>query len=365
MRIMHGSLRILFRADASEKIGFGHIYRCIALSAAFRAKGAETFLITRRPEQDNLKLRDFFSNVKFLESNQDFDTDERCVIECIREYDAAAAVTDMSHPEAIASRSRYEDYLNRLMSEVDLLAVFDGTGDDCISAGGRINPHLVIAPYFGRELWMEKFSACEHLLAGPEYFIFREEYTCARKKTQVAPGEVRTLLVTMGGSDPFHLSAKIMQSLEGSGIQLEEILMVIGPGFSARAIEGITELSRKSCYDYQILYHPAHLADLMLKADAAITAGGLTLYELALIGTPAMVLSNYAFNLKLMAGLDEMNLIYNGGLGTQADISQIRQNLNHFLKDQTLRERIHQNQIHAVDGRGTARVVTKILEMLN
>jgi hypothetical protein len=94
------------------------------------------------------------------------------------------------------------------------------------------------------------------------------------------------LLVTFGGSDPLGSTERVLAALEdGAGL-----VVAVGPHMQARraAIERAVR-SRGG----RTLAAGEPLAPWMARARAAITALGTTLYELAYLGTPALILANH------------------------------------------------------------------------
>ena len=49
-KLNNKTFNVAFRADASLKMGFGHIFRCLTLAKALRARGAECLFICREHE---------------------------------------------------------------------------------------------------------------------------------------------------------------------------------------------------------------------------------------------------------------------------------------------------------------------------
>ena len=70
-------MNVLFKCDKSEKIGWGHHYRCLALSEVFKKKGHRCFFLGLKPgikkkNQINLKCQDDDLNYteQFIEKNR-------------------------------------------------------------------------------------------------------------------------------------------------------------------------------------------------------------------------------------------------------------------------------------------------------
>lgn len=98
--------------------------------------------------------------------------------------------------------------------------------------------------------------------------------------------EVRKVLLTMGGSDPAGLTLKVLETL-GDLLARFEATVVLGPLFAHEA------QARELASPYasvRVVKAPPDFADLMAGADLVLSAGGRTLYELAALGRPVVVL---------------------------------------------------------------------------
>ena len=123
------------------------------------------------------------------------------------------------------------------------------------------------------------------LLIGPSNALLRPEFMAARDSVAVRGGEIRSLLVSYGGSDPSNETAKAITALlDVTGI--ERIDVVIGP-----AMPHAEEFRRLAADDPRFTFHiaPDDMARLMADADLALGAGGSTSWERCVLGLPALV----------------------------------------------------------------------------
>lgn len=130
-------------------------------------------------------------------------------------------------------------------------------------------------------------DSCVTLL-GPRHVLLREEFHAARPKARVRDGTVRRLFVFFGGSDPTNETEKALEAL--SLLNLPGISADVVVGRSNPYHERIASLSAQLpnvAFHRQIDY----MADLMLKADLAIGAGGTTTWERCYLGLPAIVVT--------------------------------------------------------------------------
>jgi len=123
---------------------------------------------------------------------------------------------------------------------------------------------------------------CRKLL-GPQYLIMRDEFIEQRAKQVTRTGEVRHLLVFMGGSDPTNETIKVLDALQQTTTSMHHIDVVVGNGNMYR--EHIEEICRKRHYSYHCQIN--YMANLMSKADFSIGAGGSTTWERCYVGLPS------------------------------------------------------------------------------
>jgi spore coat polysaccharide biosynthesis predicted glycosyltransferase SpsG len=113
----------------------------------------------------------------------------------------------------------------------------------------------------------------------------------AREVREAGPREERDvdLLIAFGGSDPARLTERALALLAGTHAR---VAVVVGPHASARrpAIERLASALPRG----EVVPAAAPLAAWMARSRVALTALGTSLYELAWLRVPALVLANYA-----------------------------------------------------------------------
>jgi len=94
-----------------------------------------------------------------------------------------------------------------------------------------------------------------------------------------------TLLITMGGSDPAGLTLMALEAIEKIDGNFR-VLVAIGRGFMHES--ALTDWLAKAKRSYEIRRDVTDMASLMVKANLAIASFGVTAYELAAMGVPAL-----------------------------------------------------------------------------
>jgi CMP-N-acetylneuraminic acid synthetase len=118
---------------------------------------------------------------------------------------------------------------------------------------------------------------------GSDYFVLRDEFIyCEQKKVKK---DVKNVLVTFGGVDPNNYTKKVVESIypycEKNNININ---VIAGFGYSKYE-------SLKHFKNINIENNVTNISKYMNDADIIFTSAGRTVYEIASIGTPAIVLA--------------------------------------------------------------------------
>jgi len=119
------------------------------------------------------------------------------------------------------------------------------------------------------------------LMLGPAYFMLPKPLPAPAPRP-----EVRRILITMGGSDPAGLTMRLLDTVVAR-LDAFHLDVVLGPCF------GTTKeaAARAAALPHVALhFNPNDFLGMLGACDLAISAGGRTLYELAHLGKPVVVL---------------------------------------------------------------------------
>jgi spore coat polysaccharide biosynthesis predicted glycosyltransferase SpsG len=197
----------------------------------------------------------------------------------------------------------------------------------------------------------------EGFYAGPEYAILREHFHGREKEVRERP---RLVLLSFGGSDPQGLTlkaARALQSLE-PGV---EVVAVAGPAFSfRREFEALgATLSRRVPL---INEAGGHIAELMLEADVMVGSGGMSVYEIAALGTPGVIMGQNAREDRRMRDFARHGTVEYLGLGTDVAEAALADAVRALLADHARRRAMSAKGRALVDGLGAARAAEAVLE---
>jgi spore coat polysaccharide biosynthesis protein SpsF len=166
-----------------------------------------------------------------------------------------------------------------------------------------------------------------------------------------------TLLVAMGGSDPHELTLRMARALT----RLDPVFrarFVIGPGMKDR--EKIAAAIVKLKSNFETIEGADDLATEYASADLALAAFGVTAYELASYGVPALYLCLTEDHALSASAFEYAGMGISLGLADQAADERIARSVLALLGDAQRRREMHQAGRMTIDGNGAARIAADL-----
>jgi len=324
--------RVLFRVDGGAQMGMGHVYRSLAAAKAFSeiSPTADICFLMRadRPEGVQHVSREGFP-VRVLPEN------DESALPAIRDYSPNIIVNDLPFLE--------DSYLKSLATLgastihfVDTLADIERPQEMAA---------IIIAALAEDEVELEDYHA------GPAFAILREAF---QKRTTGVAERGRRVVLSFGGSDPQKLTLKALSALAPLTRTMGdlELTAVLGPAFSHRA--ELDELLKGLDCRPRILSHVEHIADILVEADLVLCSGGMTVFEIAALGRPGLVLCQNAKEEARMQKLARGGSILHLGLGTEVAEEVVREKTAELLGDQAARRRMTEAGANLVEPGGAA-----------
>jgi UDP-2,4-diacetamido-2,4,6-trideoxy-beta-L-altropyranose hydrolase len=292
-------MKVVFRTDASLQIGSGHVMRCLTLADALRDRGAHCHFISRehpghlfdRIRQRGHDLRVLAAVPDQRSAAQDAKLPTHAEwLGCDWKVDAAqtklamASDTDWLVVDHYALDGRWEQ---SLAGSFRKLLVIDDLADrshDC---------DVLLDQTFQRSAAVYRGllpSACK-VLAGTGFALLRPEFAALRESSQRRRrgGELRHLLVTMGGVDRDDATGRVLAALGGIALPPECRITVV-MGAAAPHAHAIRAQAASLRWPTQVRTDVDDLAQLMADADLGIGAAGGTALERCCLGLPAILL---------------------------------------------------------------------------
>jgi spore coat polysaccharide biosynthesis predicted glycosyltransferase SpsG len=333
------SARILLRCDASSEMGMGHLVRCEALAGALEAAGAgEVRFALRgspaavtRAERGGRAVAPLPLEVRSAEAallRAAADTD--AVVFDVREPVPTTTVAALHARGVVCALIDDESDVRRAMDLVFL-------------------PPM---PQVERLDW-SGFAGERHV--GFEWVPLRPEFAAEPSSGSACKP---LLLVCMGGADPAGLTEQALLALEELELSCP-IAVVVGELFPRAA--ALRELCAHSRHSVELLVGVSDMAGLMRRATLALASFGVTAYELAACGVPALYLSLSASHAECAERFAREGMARH--LGQYADVpaAQIAEQVRELLDDAALRADMAKRARATVDGRGAGRIASAVL----
>jgi UDP-2,4-diacetamido-2,4,6-trideoxy-beta-L-altropyranose hydrolase len=195
---------------------------------------------------------------------------------------------------------------------------------------------------------------------GSDYLIIGDNFIRERGAlAQVKPFKPFKVLITMGGADPFNLTEQVVNAIERlDGV---EATVVIGP--ASKPTQFLKRFIESGSEKFRFLYNVADMAPVMSSCHIAFTAVGTTVYELAYLGVPSVVIANYPNDDSDLRELKELGISF--GLGYYKDVNapMIRGAVKSLMKRENLLELMSRKAHALTDGRGAFRIASCIAEL--
>ncbi|MBU0467675.1 MAG: cytidine 5'-phosphate N-acetylneuraminic acid synthetase [Candidatus Omnitrophica bacterium] len=255
--------RIVFRVIGNKEVGMGHIYRALTLA------------------HENI--------------------DHEVIFVCDKESQLVVdKIAGLEYPLEVSSASKIEDTIIKLRPDLVINDILD-TDKKYIQKLKNEGIRVVnfedlgsgsnIADLTFNELFDDRLIKGKNIRWGNKYSLLRNEFdeACQHK----FKSEVKSVLVTFGGSDSSGLTLKVLHAIvpfcKENGVKIQ---VVVGPGFTKRI-----ELARLiKSFDYNginLTSRTGIMSSIMEKTPIAIASNGRTVYELAHMNIPSIIVAHH------------------------------------------------------------------------
>jgi UDP-2,4-diacetamido-2,4,6-trideoxy-beta-L-altropyranose hydrolase len=328
-------MQLAIRADASARIGAGHVMRCLALAEAWRRAGGETTLFTACPTP--LVTAAAARRGVALRSAPTPDAAWRAVAAWAGANAGAWVAIDSYESDAAIERAIRA-------TGVRLLVV-----DDC-SADRPIDCDLLLNQNIGADALGYQVPA-GHCCFGPAFALIRDEFR-RHEGARRFEAPASRIVVTFGGADVHDQAGRLARVLAGSTPPLDAAIVAAQ---ARRADAAETTASAGVLIRWQTATDT--IASVLTGADLVVCAAGSTCWELAHLGIPAITLVVADNQRRLASGLDAAGVVRSLGWFEAVTDSGIAAAIEALRRDGAARAEMSRRGRALVDGRGADRVV--------
>ena len=339
---MRSAPRIAFITHGGPAIGLGHVCRCLALGRAFAADGADVrFLVNPEARVAALVRRASVAAVEVP-----WEADPGVVFAPLTAFSPDVVVVDSYRASA--------EFLAALHSVVGQVVAVDDLADRPLPV------HIVVNGGVAAETLAYGHVTDAVLLLGPRYALVDPRFAAAPGRSP--RDRVQRVFVSLGGGhhpDALATAAAAVEAV-GDGIVAD---IALGPFASGSSeLDAPTRRVQNRVFVHRDL---SDLRRLMLAADVAISAAGMTLYELAATATPTVVVCMADNQIPNADGFERAGAALRGGSTGDSGLGlALEASLRRLVADRALRATLGGRARDLVDGRGASRGAREIASLI-
>lgn len=332
------SRKVLFRCDGDARVGLGHVVRCLALADEFRETHGwgVTFAMATGPVGFDL-VGHAGHPIERMHGN----SEDAWMGNLIQQLRPDALVLDV---RSGLSRHSIEKWRH---GGIIVVAIDD-------PSDRRLAADLAFYPPVPQVRKMDWTGFTGRLYAGWEWVVLRREF--ANRPLKVSHDRP-LVLVTMGGSDPAGMTLKAVEALDLLDEDFDTVI-VLGPGFCHDTALGA--LLAKSHRQFEVCRNVQDMAGLMRRADLAIASFGVTAYELAAMGVPAVYLCLAEDHAESALALAEARAGVSLGVYARVSTFDLARVVETLLHDLAQWQQVLQDAGQRPDGEGAKRIARTI-----
>lgn len=321
--------RVLFRAVGQRKLGMGHIYRCLSL--AYKLTGHELLFVTDSESEMGIeKLKSSFFPYEVIKDMDDYE-------KILKEWKPDIVVNDILDTDEETVRLERK-YAGRIVNFED------------VGPGARLADAVINALY---EKHPDKPG---NVYEGSDYFFIRDEFL--EENPKEFSEECRNVIIMFGGADPSDLTGRLFKICEKLSGYTPDTTYHFITGFAYEKKDQMHDIPEKNIYVHNDV---KRVSLFMKKADLAVTSQGRTIYELASMGVPAIVLAqNEREAQHVFAGIQ--NGFINLGVGNKADDKTVIQTMRWLIETPNVRKEMRNIELTNELRMGQKRVIDIILK---
>jgi len=335
------TVKALIRCDGDSQVGLGHVVRCLALADELReihGCGVSFAILSGEAGKHMIKGAGFP-----LVTGTDVADEASWLDEIIARQQPDILILDMR--TALSPEKVMEWRLRGI-----LIATIDDPSPRRNAADLAFYPPV---PQVAEWDWT---GFTGELYCGWEWVLLRRQFA---QNSAPSRTENPCVLVTMGGSDPQNFTLQALRAIDRVDEPFDTVVL-LGSGFSHHdQVAVFLEQARKT---YRVEKHVQDVAALMRQADLAVASFGVTAYELAAMGVPAIYLCLSEDHARSASRFVEENFAVNLGIPDAKIERELSKLVSELMASSPRRHAMGESSCAAIDGLGAMRIAAKIIE---
>lgn len=331
--------------DGNCEIGAGHFYRCLSILKELESDSCEAVLFI--PDEELLdSVKDYNINYRIIPGLYENKEALYDLMNELEEYDCRVILLDTHRTDQKMLYALHERYKVVFIDDLQLSPY----PVDVI-----VNGHIDVKPEQYLRLYENSEIQPPILLLGAKYFathINKIEKWTAKRKLSVG--------FFAGGSDPDHVTLRMVEFLRDNKIIPDYRLLVV-VGNMNKDYDAIQHIVSTLPF-VELVYSEKDLTNVYCRIDAAISAAGLTLYELVCLGIPTIAYSMVDNQIHTAVSFERLGLSVNiGDSRYDPIIERMFNNCQILMSEKNFLSNAHSKDIVGLDGKGAERI-SSVLE---
>ena len=316
--------KVLIHVAGYNRIGTGHIYRCLQLAAAM-IEHTVLFVVEKKSDIAIEMIRANNYPLKVVDNRYE-------IVDIVKHEKIDIVINDVLDTEM--------EYMKALNEARVRIINFEDLGEGAQLADAVIN-----------DIYEREGEGEGKYYWSSDYYIIKDEFKLASPK--VFSEEVHEILLLFGGTDPNNLTKKTLQAI--LPILSEKNIhctVILGVGYAD--VDGIKQQIDNN-RNVEVFQDVKRISQYMECADIAISSRGRTMYELAYMGVPTVLLAQNERELEHIFGSLQNGYI-SLGMGTEIEEETLRNTINWLVECPSIRREMQKCLFSRELGNGLEKV---------
>jgi len=287
-------MQVVVRADASRRIGTGHVMRCLCLAEMLASYGCQVCFVCRPQDGDLID--------RIIESGF-------CVVTlpAIATWPEAGGYADwlgtteaqdaLETSEALGDRRPDWVIVDHYALGESWQQIMRQTGAQILAIDDLANRlhdcDILLDQTLGRtpDEYRARVPSNTTMLLGPGFALLRPEFAAARGSSipRSRHWPPKRILISLGGVDQSNATGQVLSALAQTDLGHEtEVVVVLGS--NAPWIDKVRKAAKALPFHTDVLVDARNLAETMSACDLAIGAPGTSAWERCAVGLPSVML---------------------------------------------------------------------------
>lgn len=340
-------MNVVFRADASEALGAGHLARCLVLAGEISKRGGTCqFLIRNRNAVACRVLENCLHETTSLDLPDTCDPIEDAR-RCAHYVQGVSTAVDWLIVDHYGLDARWEDVFRSMRPSVLVI-------DDLANRSHQCD--VLVDPGMGREAadYAGWIPAQADTLIGSRYAILNPSFALHHAGSPLWP-MVRRAHVFFGGG----ASARWLPACVEMLMKADATMEIFALGFCDE--QAMTRLHETHGPRLSWSRYEADMIQHYERCSVAFGSPGAATWERACMGLPSAVMATAENQIPILMQLDQLGLCRYMGPVWEWDEFQLIEWVRSFLQDDTSRASMRATGLTSIDGLGAERIVLRLI----